>query len=313
MSELISIIIPTYNRAHLISETLDSILAQDYKNWECIIIDDGSNDNTADVVEVYLKKDKRFQYHNRPENRLKGPNSCRNYGFELSMGEWIKWFDSDDLFFENALHRNADYFNTNTDVIISSLQYVDNKGYNIERKHEFISTNLIESYLVKNITFYTFTPTWKRSFILKQVEIFDENISTLDDWDFNLRMLYQNPIIQYIDEPLIKYRVHENSLSREIAKLNFEEIKSEMKAREKHVELLKYNKKVDFLILKKFIVHRYKYFFKEAMSKKNKFRYLYLKIILKKQLELFDVFGIIKILVAFTLVQIFNKGYRLLE
>lgn len=312
MSELISIIIPTYNRANFIGETLDSILKQSYKNWECIIVDDGSTDNTAELVNEYLQMDRRFQYHNRPENKVKGPNSCRNYGFELSKGEWIKWFDSDDLFFENALLRNADYFNAQTDVIVSSLQYVDKDGVKIDRKHEFISTNLIESYLVKNITFYTFTPTWKRTFILKQFEVFDENISTLDDWDFNLRMLYQNPVIEYIDEPLIKYRVHDNSLSREIGKLNLEEIKSEMRAREKHVELLQQNKKVDFLILKRFIIKRYKYFFVEAMSKKNKFRYLYLRIILKKELELFNITGIIKIVVGFTLVQIFNKGYKLL-
>ena len=72
---LISIIIPTYNRAHLISETLDSILAQTYLNWECIVVDDGSTDTTADVMREYIKKNSRFQYHQRPDNRKKGPNS----------------------------------------------------------------------------------------------------------------------------------------------------------------------------------------------------------------------------------------------
>ena len=63
---LISIIIPTYNRAHLIGETLDSILVQTYPNWECIVVDDGSTDTTADVMREYIKKDNRFQYHQRP-------------------------------------------------------------------------------------------------------------------------------------------------------------------------------------------------------------------------------------------------------
>ena len=60
---LVSIIIPAYNRAHLIGETLDSVLAQTYINWECIVIDDGSNDNTSELLAEYCKKDNRFQYH----------------------------------------------------------------------------------------------------------------------------------------------------------------------------------------------------------------------------------------------------------
>ncbi len=99
MSEkaLVSIIIPTYNRAHLICETLNSVLAQSYKNWECIVVDDGSTDETLEIVQYYLDKDSRFQYHHRPKTRPKGANSCRNYGFELCKGKYIQWLDSDDL------------------------------------------------------------------------------------------------------------------------------------------------------------------------------------------------------------------------
>ena len=94
---IVSIIIPTYNRAHLISETLDSILTQTYTHWECIVVDDGSDDSTAELLAGYCKKDARFQYHQRPNDRPKGANACRNYGFELCKGEYINWFDSDDL------------------------------------------------------------------------------------------------------------------------------------------------------------------------------------------------------------------------
>lgn len=99
MSEkaLVSIIIPTYNRAHLIGETLKSVLEQTYKNWECIVVDDGSKDETSEIVQCYLDKDSRFKYYLRPKNRPKGANACRNYGFELSKGEYIQWLDSDDL------------------------------------------------------------------------------------------------------------------------------------------------------------------------------------------------------------------------
>src|SRR5690554_8063110 len=94
---LISIIIPTFNRAHLIGETLDSILAQTYQNWECVVVDDGSTDNTDEVMAAYMAKDARFQYHHRPPEKTKGANACRNAGLDLAAGEYIVFFDSDDL------------------------------------------------------------------------------------------------------------------------------------------------------------------------------------------------------------------------
>ena len=122
---LISIIIPTYNRAHLISETLDSILVQTYPNWECIVVDDGSTDTTADVMREYIKKDSRFQYHQRPDNKKKGPNSCRNYGFELSQGECIKWFDSDDIMLPYLLEKQVLSFAKNVEMSVCKLSYFD--------------------------------------------------------------------------------------------------------------------------------------------------------------------------------------------
>jgi glycosyltransferase involved in cell wall biosynthesis len=100
---LVSIIIPTYNRAHLIGVTLHSVVSQTYLNWECIIVDDGSSDNTDEVVGEYVKKDSRFKYYHRPEEHLLGGNGARNYGFKMSKGEYVNWLDSDDLFSENKI------------------------------------------------------------------------------------------------------------------------------------------------------------------------------------------------------------------
>lgn len=97
MKPTVSIIIPTYNRAHLIRETLNSIKEQAFDDWECIIVDDGSIDNTNEIVQEIVKNDSRFQYCHRPSQRPKGANSCRNFGFEMSKGIYINWFDSDDV------------------------------------------------------------------------------------------------------------------------------------------------------------------------------------------------------------------------
>lgn len=100
---LVSIIIPTYNRAHVIGETLESVLSQTYFNWECIIVDDGSSDNTRETVMSYVVMDKRFQYHKRPDIYKLGGNGSRNYGLEVSKGLFIQFLDSDDLIAKNKL------------------------------------------------------------------------------------------------------------------------------------------------------------------------------------------------------------------
>ena len=100
---LVSIIIPTYNRAHLIKETLDSVLTQTYTNWECIIVDDGNSDNTEEVINSYIAKDQRFKYCHRPSEHLPGGNGARNFGFKKSKGDLIQWFDDDDVMHKNKL------------------------------------------------------------------------------------------------------------------------------------------------------------------------------------------------------------------
>jgi glycosyltransferase involved in cell wall biosynthesis len=309
-SPLISIIIPTYNRAHLIGETLDSILVQTYLNWECIVVDDGSTDNTADVMRDYIKKDNRFQYHQRPDNRKKGPNSCRNYGFELSHGKYINWFDSDDLYFSDSLEIYLKCFNEDTDVVIAKVEMTDSVTKIKIGENCILSNNIIEDYFVGLITFYVCGPLWKKSFLKKQTELFDEVIMNLDDWDFNLRMLYQNPRIIYINKPLIKYRIHENSLSKEIEKLNFSELKSEFSAREKQLLLILKNKKANVFVLKTFIKDRYKYILRAALVQKNNKKTYFFKKLLVKQLIVVDIKGVFKTLFGFTLFCVFNKGYK---
>jgi glycosyltransferase involved in cell wall biosynthesis len=116
---LVSIIIPTYNRAHLIGETLDSVVAQTYKNWECIIVDDGSSDNTDQVVGKYVEKDTRFRYYHRPKERKKGGNICRNIGIDKAQGDFISFLDSDDFIVDFALKDKIKFFDNNFHVILS--------------------------------------------------------------------------------------------------------------------------------------------------------------------------------------------------
>ncbi len=94
---VVSIIMATYNRCHLIVESLNSIALQTFKNWECLIIDDGSIDNSSQVIKNFIEKDCRFKYLVRPDKYKKGLSGCRNFGLDQATGRYIIFFDDDDI------------------------------------------------------------------------------------------------------------------------------------------------------------------------------------------------------------------------
>ncbi|MBF8150981.1 glycosyltransferase family 2 protein [Winogradskyella sp. F6397] len=190
---LISIIIPTYNRAHLIGETLNSIIDQNYTNWECIIVDDGSTDNTIKVIEGYCRKDNRFQYYQRPENRLSGGNAARNYGYEMSQGEFVNWFDSDDIMLPNFLTEKLKIFQhyPSLDAVLGYGAYFEEDKAVLEvRKPKLDGDNSLVDYVSSKLFFITHGPLWKKSFLRNKV-LYDENRIKLQDTEFHFRMLIE--------------------------------------------------------------------------------------------------------------------------
>lgn len=137
---LVSIIIPTYNRAALIAETLDSIIRQTYDNWECIIVDDGSSDDTEALVGKYQLRDKRIKYANRPSTLKKGANACRNYGLSLSEGEYVNWFDSDDLMLPKKLELQVDMLKSSDlpFVVCQTLVFEGPRKYTRLKKKRYL-------------------------------------------------------------------------------------------------------------------------------------------------------------------------------
>ena len=108
---LVSIVTPTYNCGPFIAETIESVLAQTYDNWEMIIVDDCSKDDTAKIVEPYLKRDKRIRYHCLDRNS--GAAIARNWALKDAKGEWIAFLDSDDLWLPTKLEHQLDFMTKN--------------------------------------------------------------------------------------------------------------------------------------------------------------------------------------------------------
>lgn len=141
MSKLVSIIIATYNRATYIEHTLNAIASQTYQNFECIIIDDGSTDNTAAIVNPIVSSDCRFNYIVRPNTIKKGANYSRNYGFSLSKGEYIKFFDSDDVMLPDHLEVSVTTLeHGNYDFVVADCINFDGKNL-LERPYEIDRVN----------------------------------------------------------------------------------------------------------------------------------------------------------------------------
>ncbi|MBD0823869.1 glycosyltransferase family 2 protein [Aestuariibaculum marinum] len=212
---LVSIIIPTFNRAHLIGETLDSVLAQTYTNWECIVVDDGSTDNTASVLQSYIDKDSRFQYHHRPKNRLPGGNAARNYGFELSSGEYIQWFDDDDLMVPEKLEVKLTYLLDNkVDFVMSKTKYFNKNGYNNKSYGYNYSEGDINflSFVMTHITWVTNDMIIKRS-VAEKIS-FNEVLKSGQEFNFSCKLLLETNSLKKVDEFLTLKRFHKISIGK---------------------------------------------------------------------------------------------------
>lgn len=213
---LVSIIIPTFNRAHLIGETLDSIMAQTYQNWECIVVDDGSTDNTPEVMAEYVKRDSRIQYHHRPTNHKPGGNGARNFGLKISNGDYINWFDSDDLMHPEKLERQLKLLKNssfNFTVCQSMIfeQHINNPiGLRSERIQ---SENALDDFVTQEIVFLITAPLFKKDFLLRNNLWFDENLRAAQEWEFFIRVLEVEPEYLTDPTPLAFNRKHPESIT----------------------------------------------------------------------------------------------------
>lgn len=237
---LVSIIIPIYNRASLIEETLRSIQAQTYTNWECILVDDGSTDDTKEVVAAIVKADQRIQLYNRPDTLIKGADACRNYGFSQSSGVYVNWFDSDDLMLPEHIEKkvNALIPNANLDgsfCFNQNFSMVEGKQV-LGVVNRFQEENLLEDLILRKQFVQTGCGLWKRSYIAAQFvneTIFDETLSQSQDYDFYARVLLKEPEFIIVEEPLFFFRRGNESISTSYTSHNSKHLSSFLRARAK--------------------------------------------------------------------------------
>lgn len=186
---LVSIIIPTFNRETLLSETLDSVLNQTYQYWECIVVDDGSSDNTKKIVNKYLVSDKRFIFAER-QRKPKGANTCRNIGIEKAKGNYVIFLDSDDLLRNFCLSSRISEISMNPDYyawIFQRENLIHDSG-EIVKNNVILNNNIVENFFKLNPPWQTTSSILKID-IIKKINGFDEKLPRLQDVDFYVRLI----------------------------------------------------------------------------------------------------------------------------
>lgn len=217
VTPLVSIIMPNYNNRKYIAEAMESVLNQTYTNWELIVIDDGSMDNSVEIIQAYAAKDERIRLLVNATN--KGVSASRNEGLKNSNGAFICFLDSDDVFLPNKLSDQVECLQQNSAAgLVYSDQLVSDDKLNIIDKSEYFmpSLDLKEFMSIRNL-FSTLTVMLRRK-LMEQVGYFDSALSGGEDWDYWIRCSEKTPFIHLKINTAI-YRQHVAQSHNNITKM----------------------------------------------------------------------------------------------
>lgn len=203
----VSIIIPTYNRAKLIHRTLDSINKQTSSEWECIVVDDFSVDETKQVVEKFVNNNNKFSYY--LNTHKKGAQGARNTGVEHAKYDWVIFFDSDNLMHNDFIEKMIPNLSSNIDVCACLSDIVDIVNGKTGRVMNPNCNGYIRDYLYDGRCYVDFNQAVINKGKLFQIGLLDEDCPSMQEWDTHLRL---SSIAKYktIDNSLIDYYVGGN-------------------------------------------------------------------------------------------------------
>lgn len=212
MSEIpfVSIIIPTYNRKELLKEAIDSVLNQTYGHFELLIIDDGSEDGSAEIIATYT--DPRITYIFQPHQ---GVSRARNQGIKVAQGSYIAFLDSDDLWLPAKLERQVSLLEQERCYPLVHCEEIwirKGRRVNPQKKHQKYGGDVFEKALP--LCIISPSAALLRRELLEEVGLFDETLPVCEDYDLWLRVTARYPVA-FISEPLIiKRGGHTDQLSQ---------------------------------------------------------------------------------------------------
>lgn len=201
----VSVVLPTYNGSKYLAESIDSIINQTFTDWELIVINDCSTDNTLEIANSYAEKDSRIKVFTNPEN-LKLPKSL-NEGFKRASGEYYTWTSDDNKYKPEALSVLSVYLdkNSNIDMVYSDFSRIDSND-------KYLCDTILAS--PENLPFGNVVGAsfMYRSSIAKKVGEYDASLFLAEDYEYWIR-IYREGNLAHISDNLYFYRNHEGSLT----------------------------------------------------------------------------------------------------
>ncbi|WP_423818466.1 glycosyltransferase family 2 protein [Salinimicrobium sp. TIG7-5_MAKvit] len=261
----VSIIMATYNRAHLIGESIEAIINQSFKNWECLVIDDGSIDETTEIIKSFTVADKRIKYFMRPGKYKKGLPGCRNYGLDMAEGEYIIFFDDDDIAHPHNLKicvaeladRNVSYCRYLKDVFRGDFNVGFDRGLSFSKK--ILDIRDLEEVVMGTLPFNSCQVMWRRECFNNNY--FNEELMYAEEWECYLRILLKEVKGVSVNKVLFYGRKHLNSNTGEFYTNDPVRRRSYSKAVKLVIENLKKNDLLSAKLKQYFI--RMGFFFKD--------------------------------------------------
>jgi len=227
---LVTVIIPCYNQAHYLPEALESVSAQTHPHWECIIVNDGSPDNTEEVAKAWMAKDPRFRYIQKVNGGL---SSARNAGLDAANGEYIQFLDADDAIHPEKFELQILQLISTPDPALSISSYMATKAHDLTVKHPtrfmnpiFRSANHLKELIIDwelrfSIPVHCFL--FKADIFQTPHVRFNESLPNHEDWDCWMNVFRLKPKVTFIHQPLAYYRIRDDAMSydRTIMKKGF--------------------------------------------------------------------------------------------
>jgi glycosyltransferase involved in cell wall biosynthesis len=223
-SPLISIIIASYNQGQFLDECLKSVFDQVYQNWECIIVDDASLDQSVSIADSWVKKDQRFKLIALPKNS--GVSHARNTGLKISKGDFFQFLDADDILSPNKINHQVSFLEGDLITVSGSRYFYNQEGKNHQRIigkngafteiviSKWDQTDVLEVFKERN-PFVVSAPLFPKS-VLTQVGYQNENLKAFEDWEFNFRCAlkgYKIHHIGYAQDAQVLVRLHSSSMT----------------------------------------------------------------------------------------------------
>jgi glycosyltransferase involved in cell wall biosynthesis len=291
---LVSIIIPVYNQEKFLAETLQSVINQTYSNWECILVNDGSVDNSIAIINDYLAQDQRFHFINS-EN--KGVSNARNLALKQVKGEYILFLDGDDLIHPEKIQIALSNFqeNTSLSIVFTTTNYfqdsIQNTLYPMKIDENLLNFSDLLLYWNEKIILPIHSAIIKKS-VFEGIE-FNTNLTAQEDWLVWLRLFQKNPKVIVLDTVLSYYRKHDSSRTQSFS------------LKEDHFKALEiFEKYIDAESYKLLLLHQVKrYYVRANENAATLYEIKHSKTFraanfIKKMLSKFKLLGLIKLLSA---------------